>query len=232
MRTTREAKRATKIISLLVVALALALGLATLTFARVDLSNDSEPSRAEQWLASSFPRIAQGVGVVALVYILYAAGFDTHADELRQQMWPALSLATVGVFVSCALMAAFSHYVFGLKWAAGTLLGAVVSSTDAAAVFSALRGKNTNLKPGLRYLIEAESGSNDPMAVFLTFAAITAVLVPQTSVVAHIGHFFLEMGLGAALGYVGGKGTVYIINHIRLQWEGLYPVLSIALVLL
>jgi potassium/hydrogen antiporter len=179
-----------------------------------------------------YPRIAQGVGVVALVYILYAAGFDTHADELRQQMWPALSLATVGVFVSCALMAAFSHYVFGLKWAAGTLLGAVVSSTDAAAVFSALRGKNTNLKPGLRYLIEAESGSNDPMAVFLTFAAITAVLVPQTSVVAHIGHFFLEMGLGAALGYVGGKGTVYIINHIRLQWEGLYPVLSIALVLL
>ncbi len=179
-----------------------------------------------------YPRIAQGVGVVALVYILYAAGFDTHAGELRQQMWPALSLATVGVFVSCALMAAFSHYVFGLNWAAGGLLGAVVSSTDAAAVFGALRAKNTHLKPGLRHLIEAESGSNDPMAVFLTFAAITAVLVPQTSVVSHIGHFFLEMGLGATLGYLGGKSTVYIINHIRLQWEGLYPVLSIALVLL
>jgi cell volume regulation protein A len=179
-----------------------------------------------------YPRIAQGVGVVALVYILYAAGFDTHAAELRQQMWPALSLATIGVFVSCLLMAAFGHYVFGLKWASGVLLGAVVSSTDAAAVFSALRAKNTNLKPGLRHLIEAESGSNDPMAVFLTFAAITAVLVPQTSVVTHIGHFFLEMGLGAALGYLGGKCSAYIINHIRLEWEGLYPVLSIALVLL
>lgn len=179
-----------------------------------------------------YPRIAQGVGVVALVYILYAAGFDTHAAELRQQMWPALSLATVGVFVSCLAMAVFSHYVFGLKWASGVLLGAVVSSTDAAAVFSALRAKNTSLKPGLQHLIEAESGSNDPMAVFLTFAAITAVLVPQTSLASHIGHFFLEMGLGAALGYLGGKGTAYIINHIRLEWDGLYPVLSIALVLL
>lgn len=179
-----------------------------------------------------YPRIAQGVGVVALVYILYAAGFDTHAADFRQQMWPALSLATIGVFVSCLLMAAFSHYVFDLKWASGVLLGAVVSSTDAAAVFSALRAKNTDLKPALRHLIEAESGSNDPMAVFLTFAAITAVLVPRTSVVAHIGHFFVEMGLGAALGYLGGKGTVYIINHIRLEWDGLYPVLSIALVLL
>jgi cell volume regulation protein A len=155
-----------------------------------------------------------------------------NAADFRQQMWPALSLATIGVFVSCLLMAAFSHYVFGLKWASGVLLGAVVSSTDAAAVFSALRAKNTNLKPALRHLIEAESGSNDPMAVFLTFAAITAVLVPQTSVVAHIGHLFVEMGLGAALGYLGGKGTVYIINYIRLEWDGLYPVLSIALVLL
>jgi cell volume regulation protein A len=179
-----------------------------------------------------YPRIAQGVGVVALVYILYAAGFDTHAAELRQQMWPALSLATIGVFVSCLAMAVFSHYLFGLKWASGVLLGAVVSSTDAAAVFSALRAKNTSLKPGLRHLIEAESGSNDPMAVFLTLAAITTVLVPQTSMASHIAHFFLEMGLGAALGYLGGKGTAYIINHIRLEWDGLYPVLSIALVLL
>ena len=63
--------------------------------------------------------------VSALVYILYAAGFDTHASELRQQMWIALSLATIGVFVSCLAMAAFSHYVFGSKWASGVLLGAV-----------------------------------------------------------------------------------------------------------
>ena len=129
-------------------------------------------------------------------------------------------------------MAAFSHFLFGVKWAEGTLLGAVVSSTDAAAVFSVLRAKNTNLKPGLRHLIEAESGSNDPMAVFLTFAAIHAILVPQTSLLAHVGHFVLEMGLGGALGYFGGRTIAGVINHIRLQWEGLYPVLSIALVLL
>ncbi len=179
-----------------------------------------------------YPRIAQGVGVVALVYILYAAGFDTDSAEMRQQIWPALSLATVGVFISCAVMAAFAHYVFGVGWPESSLLGAVVSSTDAAAVFNVFRAKNAQLKPALRHLIEAESGSNDPMAVFLTFAAITAILVPQTSLLAHVGHFFLEMGLGAALGYLGGKSIAYIINNIRLQWEGLYPVLSVALVLL
>jgi potassium/hydrogen antiporter len=179
-----------------------------------------------------YPRIAQGVGVVALVYILYAAGLETNAGDLRQQLWPALSLATVGVLVSCALMAAFGHYVLGLSWAEGSLLGAVVSATDAAAVFSVLRAKGTNLLPGLRHLIEAESGSNDPMAVFLTFAAISAVLHPDTPVFHYVGKFALEMSLGGALGYLGGKATVYVMNRIRLQWEGLYPVLSIALVLL
>ena len=100
-----------------------------------------------------YPGFAQGVGVVALVYILYAAGLDTNAANFCRQLWPALSLATVGVFVSCALMAAFSHFVFGVKWAEGALLGAVVSSTDAAAVFSVLRAKHTNLRPQLRHLI-------------------------------------------------------------------------------
>lgn len=179
-----------------------------------------------------YPRIAQGVGVVALVYILYAAGLGTNAADIRKQMWPALSLATVGVFVSCAAMAVFARYVLGASWAEGALLGAVVSSTDAAAVFSILRAKETNLKPDLRHIIEAESGSNDPMAVFLTFAAITAIANPHTTLLTHVGRFVLEMGLGAAIGYFGGKLIVYTINNLRLQWEGLYPVLSLGLVCL
>ena len=179
-----------------------------------------------------YPRIAQGAGVVALVYILYAAGFDTNTVELRPQLWPALSLATLGVFVSCGLMAGFAHLALGLSWAEGALLGAIVSSTDAAAVFGVFRAKNAKVSPGLLHLIEGESGANDPMAVFLTFAGITAILAPRTSLLSHLGGFVLEMGLGAAFGYFGGKAIAWTINHIRLQWEGLYPVLSIALVLL
>ncbi|PSH04787.1 MAG: potassium/proton antiporter [Acidobacteria bacterium] len=106
-----------------------------------------------------------------------------------------------------------------------------MSPTDAAAVFNVFRAKGTNLRPALRHVIEAESGSNDPMAVFLTFAAINAITNPHTSILGYITHFIVEMGFGAAVGYFGGKLVSYTINHIRLQWEGLYPVLSIALVL-
>lgn len=179
-----------------------------------------------------YPHAAQAVGVVALVYILYAAGLDTNAQEFRPQMWPAFSLATAGVLVSCALMAVFARYALGFSWAEGALLGGVVSSTDAAAVFNVLRSKGTNLKPALRHLLEAESGSNDPMAVFLTFAAITAIANPRTSFADHLGNFALQMGVGACVGYFGGKLCAATINRIRLQWEGLYPVLSIGLVLL
>lgn len=179
-----------------------------------------------------YPRAAQAAGVVALIYILYAAGLDTKAEDFRPQMWPAVSLATIGVLISCALMAVFSRYLLGFSWAEGALLGGVVSSTDAAAVFSVLRAKGTNLGPGLRHLLEAESGSNDPMAVFLTFAAIAAIQNPHTSFADHVGHFALQMGVGGCIGYFGGKLLATAINRIRLQWDGLYPVLSIGLVLL
>ena len=178
-----------------------------------------------------YPRAAQAAGVVALIYILYAAGLDTKAQDFRLQMWPAISLATIGVLFSCVLMAVFARYLLGFSWAEGALLGAVVSSTDAAAVFSVLRAKRTNLKPGLRHLLEAESGSNDPMAVFLTFAAIAAIQHPRTSFMSYIGQFVLEMGVGGCVGYFGGKLVATAINRMRLQWDGLYPVLSIGLVL-
>lgn len=179
-----------------------------------------------------YPRAAQAAGVVALIYILYAAGLDTNAQEFRPQMWPAISLATVGVVVSCAVMAVFARYLLGFSWAEGALLGGVVSSTDAAAAFSVFRARGTNLKPNLRHLLEAESGSNDPMAVFLTFAAIAAMQNPHTSIGDHVGQFALQMGMGGAAGYFGGKLAAVAINRIRLQWDGLYPVLSIGLVLL
>ena len=179
-----------------------------------------------------YPRAAQAAGVVALIYILYAAGLDTRTQDFRSQMWPAISLATLGVLISCASMAVFARYLLSFTWAEGALLGGVVSSTDAAAVFSVLRAKGTSLRPSLRHILEAESGSNDPMAVFLTFAAIAAIQNPRTSFADHIGHFVLQMGVGGCIGYFGGKLIATTINRIRLQWDGLYPVFSIGLVLL
>ena len=109
------------------------------------------------------------------------------------------------------------------------MLGAIVSSTDAAAVFSILRSKNLSLKWNLRPVLEMESGSNDPMAYVLTIAFLTLVTRPESSIFALIFLFLKQMLIGALLGFGFGKLSKIIINTIRLDFEGLYPVLVIAL---
>jgi len=109
--------------------------------------------------------LAQSVGVLALVFILFAGGLDTKWSEVRASFFPAVSLATVGVVLTAAGVGLFAFFALKLQFLTALLLGAVVSSTDAAAVFSVLRSKNISLKGSLRPLLELESGSNDPMAV-------------------------------------------------------------------
>jgi cell volume regulation protein A len=110
------------------------------------------------------------------------------------------------------------------------LLGAIVSSTDAAAVFSILRSRSIGLKGSLRPTLEFESGSNDPMAYFLTISLIYLISDPEASVVSLIPRFFKGMILGSIGGYTFGKGMIWIINRIKLDIDGLYPVLILALV--
>jgi cell volume regulation protein A len=110
----------------------------------------------------------------------------------------------------------------------GLLLGAVVSSTDAAAVFAVLRSKNVSLRGQLKPLLELESGSNDPMAVFLTVGLIQLVTTPQTSLGSIVLLFVFQMGLGAAFGLGSGRAMVLILNRLRLSYEGIYPVFSLA----
>ncbi|NQS79309.1 MAG: potassium/proton antiporter, partial [Methanoculleus bourgensis] len=114
------------------------------------------------------PAVAQIIGIIALAYILFAGGFDTRWDEVRPIFWPGVALSTVGVVLTAVCLGAFASLVLGLSPLTGFLLGAVVSSTDAAAVFSVLRMARARLKGNLRPFLEFESGSNDPMAVFLT----------------------------------------------------------------
>lgn len=112
------------------------------------------------------------------------------------------------------------------------LIGAIISSTDAAAVFSIFRSKKGGMKHNLEALLELESGSNDPMAYFLTVTLIFMILNPETSIQGMIISLIQSIGLGVILGVLFGKGMVELINRIKLHLEGLYPVLTIALALL
>lgn len=178
------------------------------------------------------PMLAQFVGVVALAFILFVGGLDTDQATIRQVVWQGLSLSTLGVFITAVLVAAFAVQALGFGWTEGMLLGAIVSSTDAAAVFSVLRSQRVGLKGATKPLLELESGSNDPMAVFLTTAVLGLLTKPGNPVVSLIPLFLLQMAVGAALGYGMGKATIWALNRLRLQTEGLYPVVTVAAVLL
>jgi len=178
------------------------------------------------------PWVAQAVGVVALTFILFSGGLDTRWSEVRPVLPQATVLSTLGVLLTALLMAGIAIVLFGVSLLEGFLLGAVVSSTDAAAVFSILRTKRASLKGVLRPLLELESASNDPMAVFLTIGAITLLLDPGLSPLILIPLFVQQMVVGGLIGYGMGRLMVYLINRLRLEFEGLYPVLTLAFVMM
>ncbi|HVM51811.1 MAG TPA: potassium/proton antiporter [Acidimicrobiales bacterium] len=177
-------------------------------------------------------QLAQSIGIVALAFILFSGGLDTQWREVRPVVGKGILLATVGVFVTAVVAGSFASWVLGVSLTAGLLLGAIISSTDAAAVFSVLRSRSVGLRGSLRPLLELESGSNDPMAVFLTIGFLELLTKPDTAVIELVPIFALQMVVGAVFGWVLAKGAVVAINRVRLEYEGLYPVVMIALVLL
>jgi cell volume regulation protein A len=180
----------------------------------------------------SDPWLAQAVGVLALALILFSGGVDTDWHFVRPALLPGATLATAGVVVSAAVLGTLVHLILAMPLLQGLLLGAIVSSTDAAAVFAVLRARNVGLQARLKSLLELESGSNDPMAVFLTTAMIQTLTEPSSTVGSIVVGFLVQMIIGAGAGYLLGRGTVVLVNHLRLQYEGLYPVLTLALALL
>jgi potassium/hydrogen antiporter len=177
-------------------------------------------------------QLAQTVGVVALVFILFSGGLDTNWTAIRPVFVQGLVLANFGVLLSALLLGGFVIFLLDLDWKTGLLLGAIVSSTDAAAVFSVMRERGVNLKHNLEPLIELESGSNDPIAVFLTLGLIGLITTPDASLLGLLPSFVLQMALGAGGGWFFGLLTVWAVNRIRLQQEGLYVVFTLALTLL
>lgn len=173
-------------------------------------------------------RLSQAIGIIALIFILFAGGLDTKWSEVRPVVKEASILATLGVFVTAVAIALLMVYVYNFSFLNGLLLGAIVSSTDAAAVFSVLRSKNVTLKGTLKPLLELESGSNDPMAVFLTIGTLQLLTVPDSTLTNVILLFFYQMGIGALFGFGFAKGMVLILNRLKFQYEGIYPVFAIA----
>jgi potassium/hydrogen antiporter len=176
--------------------------------------------------------LAQFIGIVALNFILFSGGLDTNWESIKPILWRGISLSTLGVFLTALSVGVFVHFAFGFTIAEGLLLGSVVSATDAAAVFSILRNKGIALKGNLRPVLELESGSNDPMAYFLTITLTGIVATGKADFAELVTVFLKEFLIGGVFGYLMGKASVWVINNIKLESEGLYPVLTLGLAMI
>lgn len=176
-------------------------------------------------------QIAKSIGIVALIFIIFSGGLDTNWKESRSVVMPGALLSTFGVLLTAVITGFFAVHILKFSIFEGMLLGSIVSSTDAAAVFAVLRSKRISLKKPLKPLLELESASNDPMAIFLTLGFISLLTIKGGGLISLVPRFVLDMGMGALVGFLMAKAIVFIVKRLRLDYEGLYPVITIALVL-
>lgn len=178
------------------------------------------------------PAIAQFIGIIALNFILFSGGFETSWMSVKPVFGQALSLSMLGVIFTATFVGLFVWLITDFTIFEALLLGSIVSSTDAAAVFSILRSRNLALKGHIRPILEFESGSNDPMAYILTIVFISLIKNSEHSFYTVIFLFFQQLLIGGAFGLLAGIAGKFVINKIKLDYEGLYPVLAITLMLL
>ena len=181
-------------------------------------------------------QFAYFVGSLALAVILFDSGFGTPVSMLRQAAGPALSLATVGVALTTLIFGAGAYYMTSLDWMESFLLGAAVASTDAAAVFFLLRAGNISLRDRVRSTLEIESGTNDPIAIFLTITLVEVIAIgadPEAQVLLLdiVVGFVVHMGLGAVAGVLGGMAIVRLVDRLHLD-SGLLPIFVLTLSLM
>lgn len=167
------------------------------------------------------PKTAQFIGVVALNFILFSGGLDTKWRSIRPVLWEGVALSTLGVVLTAVSVGLFVYLVLdGFSLAEAMLLGSIISSTDAAAVFSILRSSHLSLKHNLKPMLELESGSNDPVAYLLTIMFISVIQHPDDSLWRLLPAFLLQILIGVMAGYLMGRVSVWVVNHIKTQYNG------------
>jgi cell volume regulation protein A len=161
------------------------------------------------------------VGSVALALILFDGGLKTKFQNIRTVLAPSILLATVGVLLTALITAPVAKYMLGMSWTEALLMGAVVASTDAAAVFLLVHAQGLRLRPRVGATLEAESGTNDPFAVFLTLMLVEILSVGHSSVGQIAWEFVREAIPGALIGVIGGRLVVLALNRVALP-QGLH----------
>ncbi|OAN47962.1 K+/H+ antiporter [Paramagnetospirillum marisnigri] len=169
------------------------------------------------------------IGSVALAVILFDSGFHTSVKAFRAAAWPAISMATLGVVVTTSVVAVPVHYLMGFGWLESALMGSILASTDAAAVFFLLRVGGIHVRDRVRSTLEVESGSNDPMAIFLTLALVGLLASgAKASPLMVLADLVMEFAVGAAVGMAGGALIVLALNRMGFE-RGLQPLAAISL---
>ena len=178
------------------------------------------------------PHWAKALGVVTLTLILFLGGLDTEYDHIRPIVWNGIFLSTIGVLVTAFSIGYFIYCITDFNLVEGLLVGSIISSTDAAAVFSILRSKNIHLKHNLAPTLELESGSNDVMAYFL-MVFFTGMLSSKgdVTVASALPMFLKEMVIGGMMGFMAGKAMILVVNRPQLVNEALYPGLTLSMTL-
>lgn len=173
-------------------------------------------------------RLAFLIGSLALAIIIFDGGLGTRRESFRVSLVPALSLATIGVVITAALTGIATYWIFGLSWLEAMLIGAIVGSTDAAAVFGLLRFAGLELKVRTGATLEIESGTNDPMAIFLTVTLVQILTFKESNIgLSVLIALIQQMGLGLILGFVGGFLLTLLIKRLQLP-VSLYPLFALA----
>ena len=175
------------------------------------------------------PLVAEQLSNVGLLFIMFSGGFETNWKTAKPEALASTILASVGVALTAFLIGIFAYYVLGFSFLEGMLLGSIISSTDAASVFSILRSKNLNLKNGIAPMLEMESGSNDPMAYMLTTIFIGLILGKGENIVLLL---ISQIVIGVIVGLIIGKVGVWLINNIKLDIDGLYYIVVISIALI
>lgn len=179
-----------------------------------------------------YPEFTHSFSNLALAIILFIGGLETDFRHIKPVLGRGLVLSTVGVLLTAGSVALFLHVAFGIRYLEGFLIGSVLSSTDAAAVFSILNSKGLRLKENISQTLELESGTNDPMAFFLTTMFTSMLHEPEIHIGPWLWLFVKEMSIGFLAGGALGLATSLILQRLQLVNRGMYPVLILATILI